>query len=1495
MGTTSFCVLRVFFYRCLHDFENTVYSTAMRNDKDTTDITESTAQNTPTDSNEQMVPQPLVKRKWTRLSDLRIPSPWRTWLQTTTWGRKFAQWRLRYLLRRMEEFQQRRSFTLAVKYCVNILRWNPTQAEVWRRLGEILCQQADVLLAREQKLRSQTTDSAQNIQPQTYKTPQASSPQSEEPTSQAVSSLPPRVRLCCENALFCLNEAMRLEPDSPALFLLRAEIFERLGQDESMEADLLQAERLEFAHTENIPIVNGVVDFQPWQERWIAEWRPICTQLLESRQSRKSGIQNEVRDSMLKTVARQLRLAPCAELYLVQMALFQYLNMEKEASASFGHAVQMAPGLENYRNYITYLMSTHQFQDAVQWSLEGSQRFPKDVRLVCLRVQSRILMKDTEEALKDLQHAAELAPLNMHIWHGLIMWLLKTERFETALRVCDLAIPYIQELKKQGYTLATTNLDFESKSETEEKTEAGCTAEMLPHENPSDQKAAQFHGEAGSEKTLKDTAVKHSTDDQSAQKDTDTERDADAAPEEPETLDEALLRIRVQRIQVLQELGQSELALKELDSLPKSHPNDNQALLVTALMAHELGDEERQQRYFERCKSLQLENAWQFMERSMLCRIHEQFEDALNDLDHALALEPNDKHLLQDRALVLLQMDRLNEALETARQLQAVSPDSSTAHLLLGDIYRVMDRPENAAVEYEQILKENPRNTHALYGRAIAKHQLKLGDAALDDLAELLRLEPGNLEAARLRVEICTDLGRFNEARDELSRMLKQYPDHLGIRMGHGFAMTKEKDYEKALADFEFVYQQNPEMAAVPLAHTFVNLAQYKAALAVLDDVLSLNPKFMPAMLEKASLLLMTRQFRSLWKLITQILELDPGNAQILNFRGLLLIRKKRLHAAMDCFNQAIEQHPDSVLSYCHRSDLYMSIGDAEKALADLSTAIELEPNWSLLYLNRARIYILLEDDIAAEDDIQMGMKLARNDGDERSIADAARLRKKLSSIQDQHERFRAYTSDESMEDKDHDDSDLENSDDSMDDDSIDDDSMDDDSMNGLSTAFKENLDDMLDENDHDEADSDSDDFDLDKFDMEPFSKSPFEGSPFGKFDEFEDDDSDLDENDFEDEDFDLDKLDEQNDELFGDDEDDSLDDEFDDSEDEDEDDEIDFFDNDSEENSETANHPVIDKNEFLQFVDKLARKYPEVLQTSESDASESDASKPDTGKPDADNPEVNELHTDESHADEPHAGKTGTGEADTGEPDSDRPSTAESDTDEPDARKSSTGKPETNHPEMDKSDVAGRTDSTEGTTQDHDADDEVNRIISSPEKDGTECSGKSQTDEKSNKGAISPNEKQQAPKSPRERDHQFLSQHGAATGKDVPAKALFDDILALFKSVLSSDVTSSASQGTLSLNDIRSIYDTDKRTRSGDWDYYALPLNDTGQITDFPEAELMNEPIHEPDFIEQILPSEPDSLPDSAEESHGESTTESPKAQGPNTDSASKSDPEMP
>ena len=1455
----------------------------MRNDRDTNDITERSTQDASADFSEQLVPQPLVKRKWTRLSDLRIPSPWRTWLQTTAWGRKFAQWRLRYLLRRLEEFQQRKSFTLAVKYCLNILRWNPTQVAIWRRLGEILGQQADALLAQEQKQQNQTSP-AQNIQPQTYKAPQGTTAQtapsstsnaealsqSEEATQPSEFSLPPQVQRCYENALFCLNEAVRLEPDSPALYLLRAEIFERLGQDESMEADLLQAERLEFAHAENVPIANGVVDFQSWKERWIAEWRPICTRLMESRQSGKPGLQNEVRDSMLKTVARQLRLVPCAELYLVQMALFQYLNMEKEASESFGHAVRMAPIVENYRNYITYLMSTRQFQDAVQWSLEGSERFPKDVRLVCLRVQSRILMKDADEALKDLRHAAELAPLNMHIWHGLVMWLLKTERFETALRVCDLAIPYIQELKKQGHTLATTDLDSESKSETEEKTEADSTAETLPSENSPDQKTVKLHEEACSEEPFKDSAIKRSTDDQPTRKGTDTKRDTDVTSEEPETLDEALLRVRVQRIQVLQELGQNELALKELDSLPESHPGDNQALLITALMAHELGDEERQQRYFDRCKSLQPENAWQFMERSMLCRIHEQFEDALNDLDHAIALEPKDTHLLQDRALVLLQMDRLNEALETARQLQTASPNSSTAHLLLGDIYRVMDRPENAVVEYEQILKENPENTHALYGRAMAKHQLKLGEAALDDLAELLRLEPGNLDAARLRVEICTDLGRFNEARDELSRMLKQYPDHLGIRMGHGFAMTKEKDYQKALADFEFVYQQNPEMAAVPLAHTFVNLAQHKAALAVLDDVLSLNPKFLPAMLEKASLLLMMRQFRSLWKLTTQILELDPGNAQILNFRGLLLISKKKLHAAMDCFNQAIEQHPDSVLSYCHRSDLYMSIGDAEKALADLSTAVELEPGWSLLYLNRARIYILLGDDDAARDDIQMGMSLARKDGDERSISDAARLRKKLDVIQERRERFLAYSSDENAENNDLDESDLENPGAPMDDDS------DDDSMNDQSTAFEDDLDDLLNEKAPGEGALNSDDSDFDEFDEDPFGEASFGESPFGKFDEFEDDDSDLDEDDFEDEDFDPDKLDEQNDGLFdvSDDDEEDEDDDFDDSEDED--DEIDFFGETSDENEEdskTEAHPGIDKNEFFQFVDKLARKYSDVLEAAESDADE----------PDANETNANETNANESSANESGAGKPDAGKPDTGE--------------------TGTGK----------SNEADGTETSNGTTQVHDADGAVNSnsavnsavngtsgsTVNSPEKNKPKRSEKTQANKKTGKDATSSNEKPQDSNDSRERDSHFLSQHRTAAGKDVPVKAFFEDLLALFKNALSSDVSSSAAQGTLSPDDIHSIYNTDKRTRSGDWDYYALPLNDTGQVKDLPEAELMNEPIHEPDFIERILPSEPDSSSESTEESTGEpteeSTEESHEEHGPNTGSASKSDPEMP
>ena len=1582
MGTPSDCVFEGLLYRDLQIFQITVYSASMKKDNDLTNITERTAQNTPTDFPEQLVSQLLVDRKWTRLSDLRIPSPWRTWLQSSVWGQKFAQWRLRYLLRRLEEFQQRKAFTLAIKYCLNILRWNPCQPEIWRRLGEILCQQADVLLALEQKPQNQTT-SAQNIQPQTYKVPQGTVPQtapsstsnvevpsqSDEDSLQPALSLPPQVQLCCENALFCLNEAMRQEPDSPALYLLRAEIFERLGQDEPMEADLLQAERLEFAHAENVPIVNGVVDFHLWQEQWIAEWRPICTQLIESQQNGKFGLQNEVRNSMLKTIALQIRLAPCFELYMVQMALFQYLNMKKESSAAFGNAVRLVPVLENYRNYITYLTSTHQFQDAIQWSLEGSQRFPKDVRLVCLRVQSRILMKDTEEALKDLRHAAELAPLNMHIWYGLVMWLLKTERFETALRVCDLAIPYIVELKKQGHTYASVDSGFDSESGIDEKTgekastgdvqtttcdvqattgDVQATPSDAAAKNPTEdfpaQKTEQVHektaeepfGETNEERseenqtTREEINAKHSANDRATRGEAEDKREENDTPEEPETLDEALLRIRIQRIQALQKLNQTKLALTELDRIPEFHPGDNQALLITALMAHELDDEARQQRYFERCKTLQLENALQFLERSMLCRIHEQFEDALQDLDHAIALEPNDPHLLQERALILLQMNRLNEALETARQLQAASPELPTARLLLGDIYRVMDRPENAVVEYDQILKENPENIQALRGRAIAKYQLKLGDDALDDLAELLRLEPGNLEAARLRVEICTDLGRFSEARDELSRMLKQYPDHLGIRMGHGFAMTKEKNYPAALADFEFVYQQNPEMAAVPLARTHLSLGQYKAALAVLDDMLSLNPQFLPAMLEKASILLLTKQHRSLWKLTEQILKLDPGNAQILNFRGLLLIRKKKLRAAMDCFNQAIEQHPDSVLSYCHRSDLYMSIGDAEKALADLSTALELEPNWSLLYLNRARIYILLEDDNAAQDDIQMGMRLARIDGDERSIADAARLRKKLDSIQERHERFLAYTSDENAESNDLENSDPEDSD--LEDSDLEDsnDSMDDDSMNDQSSAFEENLDDLFNENDHNGGISESDDSDFEDFDENLFDKSPFSESPFGKFDDFvDDDDSVLNENDFEDEEFNFDDLDDHPDsnldddldsDLDDDDLDEDTDDDFDDSADED--DLSQFLDDDvSKENkkdSKASSRSTIDKDEFFQFVDEIAHMYSDVLEAAESDTGkpnedESNADKLNSGKASANASNADASNVDESDAAESNANGMNADKPESGNPDTGRSNASKSDASKLDAGKTDAGNtnagkldtetPNASGPDVDelaashsdgKSEETKKTTSLEGTIQGRENDSDADITGNSR----LERTGKPKADGKPNKHVPS-SEKPQDSKDHREFDSHFPTQHHPSTpsGTDIPGKTFFDDLRALLKSVLPTgdNIPSSTSQGALSPDDIRAIYNTDKQASPSDWDYYTLPLNDMGNMKDFPEAELMNEPIHEPDFIEQILPSEPDALPESTEESHGESTTESPKDQGQNTDSASKSDPEMP
>jgi len=163
-------------------------------------------------------------------------------------------------------------------------------------------------------------------------------------------------------------------------------------------------------------------------------------------------------------------------------------------------------------------------------------------------------------------------------------------------------------------------------------------------------------------------------------------------------------------------------------------------------------------------------------------------EGALAEFDHALRLNPGYVGAELNRALVLTELGRLDEAsalFERLRELEAGTGDGlpadlgnriATDHGALGDLYLEADRPESAVEEYRKALGLRPR--FAGIRTRLAHAHVALGelDRALDELTLVLAERPSLLDARIRMGSVLMALERNEEAIGEWRQCLEIDP-----------------------------------------------------------------------------------------------------------------------------------------------------------------------------------------------------------------------------------------------------------------------------------------------------------------------------------------------------------------------------------------------------------------------------------------------------------------------------------------------------------------------------------------------------------------------------------------------------------------------------------------------------------------------------------------------------------------------------------------------
>jgi tetratricopeptide (TPR) repeat protein len=154
-------------------------------------------------------------------------------------------------------------------------------------------------------------------------------------------------------------------------------------------------------------------------------------------------------------------------------------------------------------------------------------------------------------------------------------------------------------------------------------------------------------------------------------------------------------------------------------------------------------------------------------------------ESALGHYKKASDLAPRTVRYLRHTSRVLLGLNRTVEAQQALLRLVNLAPSDLEARYELGVLRLRSDAPDLAIYEFNQVLKQRPRDVLALNGLAIAYARIGAFPEALNALKDARMLEPQSAATQTNFGVVAAEQEHWVEAREAWLQALKLNPDFL--------------------------------------------------------------------------------------------------------------------------------------------------------------------------------------------------------------------------------------------------------------------------------------------------------------------------------------------------------------------------------------------------------------------------------------------------------------------------------------------------------------------------------------------------------------------------------------------------------------------------------------------------------------------------------------------------------------------------------------------
>ncbi len=197
-----------------------------------------------------------------------------------------------------------------------------------------------------------------------------------------------------------------------------------------------------------------------------------------------------------------------------------------------------------------------------------------------------------------------------------------------------------------------------------------------------------------------------------------------------------------------------------------------------------------------------------------------------------------------------MQIERCTRVIESGRltkpQLAIVYSNRASGFLRRGDARSAL-KDANTAVDYD-----------GGYGPAFRQRAMALaasdkGDAAMDDFAVALRINPRDLIALIARGRLHLERRGFQQAREDFTRVVTINSGAWPAFLMRGRAFAAEGRYEEALADFHDAAKLRPDEADIFIARAIAhrNTGDRDRANGDFDTAIRLKPSLAPNLADR--------------------------------------------------------------------------------------------------------------------------------------------------------------------------------------------------------------------------------------------------------------------------------------------------------------------------------------------------------------------------------------------------------------------------------------------------------------------------------------------------------------------------------------------------------------------------------------------------------------------------------------------------------------------